>query len=397
MTSSLTQSMTCLFRPPSASKKQLLEQRRASESHNQTHSSFHNLPTEILALVGCYAPGLSLTALRQTSKRFRSIYSTEVCKCWIEEFKTVFYCNLDSLVPGYFNGDDLSEWRLALKREQYRDKCRRDNADKEKGRSRLRCSSCLSKHGRSSFSDKQLLADAEARTCKAAETGGVQTCNHLILTFAAMQRLRTPGSASRPTFGALAGRHADSSTECPSAMGLHFCTETRKREFLHPTLGCGGSAPNLSEPIRYTEPWTYKLVLQYTLLHLPAKANVYISVVANKLLTLVGDICAHVPMSGQEVLRSFYHGTIRGAFQSGRTVRWINDFHDTLPRDYRCTTIRSCRQPGCDTKFRIALETPPESGNQKVHLLVQRDIGRLEDANDLKWLNQAVVPLGIQP
>lgn len=362
----------------------------------------HNLPTEILILIGQYAPGLSLTALRQTCQRFRQIYTGQACSCWIDEFNTVLYCNIESLEPGYFNGDDLSEWRLALKREQYRTKCSKDKDKDKPTSSKLRCSSCSTKHPRSHFSDSQATKDPETRICKAAETGGLQTCNHLILPFAALQRLRSPGVASRPTFGALTGQHIDSTSECPSAMGLHFCTETRKREFLHPTLGCEGNTPSLSEPMRYTEPWSYKMVLQYTILQLPAGADVHVAVVADKLRTLTGMVCQHISMSGAEVLRSLYPGNIKAALASESTVRWINDWHSTLPRDYRCTQIRGCKGVGCNTKFRVALEQVGKGeegakGGPKVHLLVQRDLGRLEDAGDGVWLAQREVPLGVLP
>lgn len=390
---SLSHSMAGLFRTSSDTRR-LSEERQAREDHNHNKSHLHNLPIELLILIGQYARGLSLSALRQTCHRLREVYTAHASPWHVKEFGTMFYCNLDTLEPGYFDGNDLSRWRLALRRDRYRDKCRREKP--KASPSKLRCSSCCVKHPRSYFVDDELTANSETRLCKAAIFGGLQTCNHLLLPFIALQRLRVPEAATDPSFGALAGKHRDSSAECPTVMGVHFSSQTRKREFLHPTLGGDGNAPCLEEPVRYTEPWSYKVVLQYTMLRHAPKADVYVSVVAQKLRTLTGMVCQHIPMSGPEVLRSFYPGTLKAALTSSSTVRWINDWQHTLPRDYRCTQIRSCRQPDSDTKFRLALEVDAR-GNQQIHLLVQRDVGRLEDAHDPKWLSQRTIPLGIHP
>lgn len=58
--------------------------------------------------------------------------------------------------------------------------------------------------------------------------------------------------------------------------------------------------------------------------------------------------------------------------------------------------LLSCKQPGCDTKFRLALETNTDC-SQNVHLLVQRNVGKLEDAADPIWSAQRVLPMGILP
>lgn len=386
--SSLTQSLSGLF-CSSLGQRKLLVERQSNEKENYQHSRLHNLPAEILFKIGSNVPGLALTSLRQTCRKFDATFNNTGYILYVEKLNTSFYYN-----PPDFSNDDLTEHRLALRRDFYYRKCERER--ERSPSSSLLCSSCQQKHSRSNFTDDQIAADPAVRVCKAAETGGLQSCNHLVMPFFSLQRLRIRDSVSSSTFGALSGRHGPHSVECPAAIGLHFCTERRRREFFHPTLGCDLTSLSTLDPMRYSEPWSYKLVLQYSVLQLSVGQDAHVSVIADKIRTLMGDICPHIRMNGMEVLRSIYPGTFRAALFTTSTVRWMNDWHSSYADLYRWSKICSCKQPNCDTKFRFALDKFEED-RQKVHLVVQRDLGRLEDPNDLKWLAQRVVPMGYAP
>lgn len=414
------------------------ENPKSAHEHNTTHSAFHGLPTELLSVIGEHARGLSLLALAQTCLRFRTIYASSAPQLRHQP---------DSQPD--FTGEDLTEWRLALRRQTYQRRCCRESSEQEREngeKGRLLCSCCGSRHARTQFSDLQIGVGPETRVCKAAETGGefalsclgfncfrgvfqavetqsrsrwtsdvmshasgvgqltcwntgLQTCNHLILTFAALQHMRDPGNVSNATSGALKGQHKESCAECPTAMALHFVTESRKRAFLHPDLKQEFDIrvpvhKQRNLPRRYSQPWSYKVTLQYTVLRNAPDAGLLPGALANELKAMTGAICPHIPM--KELVNTGHQRTWHTLLNSDMRLQWRDSREPSLPSNYRPTMLNRCIKPGCDTKYRLALETNAD-GSKNIHLLVQRDVGKLEDAYDPIWLAQKVVPLGILP